>query len=83
MIKIGLAKSVNSDEKRLLKFIGKLAKFQREYYLTTERKYSSAELRKFIDVCMVVVVGGGGGGSLRQPTIQRTVKFYDVDSFLR
>ena len=66
--------NLSFDKKEILK-IGKLAKYQREYYLTRERKYSSAELQKFVDVCMVV--------SLCQPTIQTTVKFYDVDSFLR
>ena len=43
-----------------------------------ERRYSSAKLRKFMDVYMVVVVAGGQG-QVFVPTIQTYVKFRDFE----
>ena len=52
--------------------VSTLAKFKSDSYVLSEWRYSSTELHKFTDVCMV-------GGSNLPPTIQTSVNFHNFE----
>ena len=74
-----LGKPVDTTGKSALKSTQLICKIWK-WLVLSQRRYSSAKLRKFMDVYMVVVVvagrqEGGGGGQVFVPTKQTSVKF--------